>query len=576
MYYRRQTLQRPVISRHLISTVIFITACFSTLGAQAEPVADRGSGNTNTRVSRTNNQFDIDGGQRAGSNLFHSFEQFGLSAGEIANFLSTPQIRNILARVSGGDASVINGLIQVTGGNSNLYLMNPAGIVFGSNASLNVPASFVATTATGIEFENGWFSARASNSYADLISEPVGFAFSVSQPGAIVNGATLNAPEAIALIGGTVINTGRLSAPTITLTAVPKEGVVRLSQTGNILSLDIQPFTDSQPNRWSLPILALPQLLTGGDLQSATGITVTELGGVALTSSQREIPSQPGSVFVSGTLNASRRATEQPGGVVQMSGTSMTIMNATIAATSGQDGGSVFLNNYFYPGNFSLSALLLQNSTIDVDSRIAGNGGQVAIAAEGGVDLANSTISARGGVVSGNGGSIRFDTPFLQVTAVDALTPQAILLTRLNVSAVNGTPGSIDYGKAGFGLLPDINLTPPNIDQDPFVTLNPLPADGSGTDGYSNSGNPDPIVDPNINTPTAPENPSPIPSEQPSPNRPSVNPLVPTELSTSFVRDLNTIQLAKPTVICPTATEQLACSEQQDGAATSEPILKSP
>jgi hypothetical protein len=39
----------------------------------------------------------------------------------------------------GGDASYINGLIQVIGGNSNLFLMNPAGIVFGSNAQLNVP-----------------------------------------------------------------------------------------------------------------------------------------------------------------------------------------------------------------------------------------------------------------------------------------------------------------------------------------------------------------------------------------------------------------------------------------------------
>uniref|UniRef100_A0ACD5GZT2 Filamentous hemagglutinin N-terminal domain-containing protein n=1 Tax=Desertifilum tharense IPPAS B-1220 TaxID=1781255 RepID=A0ACD5GZT2_9CYAN len=66
-----------------------------------------------------------------GTNLFHSFEQFGLSEGQIANFLSSPQIQNILGRVIGGDASIINGLIQVSGGNSNLFLINPAGILFG-------------------------------------------------------------------------------------------------------------------------------------------------------------------------------------------------------------------------------------------------------------------------------------------------------------------------------------------------------------------------------------------------------------------------------------------------------------
>jgi large exoprotein involved in heme utilization and adhesion len=32
--------------------------------------------------------------------------------------------------------------------------MNPAGIVFGQNASLNVPAAFTATTANGISIGN--------------------------------------------------------------------------------------------------------------------------------------------------------------------------------------------------------------------------------------------------------------------------------------------------------------------------------------------------------------------------------------------------------------------------------------
>jgi filamentous hemagglutinin family protein len=50
-----------------------------------------------------------------------------LTQGQTANFLSNPAIQNILGRVMGGEASVINGLIQVTGGNFNLYLMNPTG-----------------------------------------------------------------------------------------------------------------------------------------------------------------------------------------------------------------------------------------------------------------------------------------------------------------------------------------------------------------------------------------------------------------------------------------------------------------
>ena len=111
--------------------------------AQITPAND----GTNTQVNTTGQQIDITGGTQAQQNLYHSFQQFGLNQGQIANFLSNPNIINILGRVTGGESSFINGQIQVTGGNSNLYLMNPSGIIFGQNASLNVPASFTATTA---------------------------------------------------------------------------------------------------------------------------------------------------------------------------------------------------------------------------------------------------------------------------------------------------------------------------------------------------------------------------------------------------------------------------------------------
>ena len=118
----------------------------------------------NTAVTTNGNTLNITGGQLSGdrSNLFHSFQQFGLNPNQIANFLSNPEIRNILGRVVGGDPSVINGLLKVSGGNSNLFLMNPAGIVFGANSRLDINGSFTATTANGIGFGNNWFNARPS------------------------------------------------------------------------------------------------------------------------------------------------------------------------------------------------------------------------------------------------------------------------------------------------------------------------------------------------------------------------------------------------------------------------------
>ncbi|MEG4235800.1 filamentous hemagglutinin N-terminal domain-containing protein [Microcoleus sp. Pol11C3] len=115
----------------------------STTVVQGQPIVpapDR----TGTIVTPDNgDRLNITGGQtsRDGANLFHSFQQFGLTESQIANFISSPTIRNILGRVVGGNPSIINGLIQVSGCNSNLFLINPSGIIFGPNASLNLPAA---------------------------------------------------------------------------------------------------------------------------------------------------------------------------------------------------------------------------------------------------------------------------------------------------------------------------------------------------------------------------------------------------------------------------------------------------
>ena len=256
---------------------------------QAEPITpERGRDGTGTRITRNgNNTFDIEGGKlsRNGANLFHSFEDFGLDSGQIANFLSNPQIRNILGRVVGGDVSVINGLIQVTGGNSNLFLMNPAGIVFNSGFSLNVPADFTATTATGIGFNGGWFNAFGANDYRNLVRNPNTFAFDLSQPGSIINTAnlTLNPGGDLTFIGGTVVNTGQLTKPgaNIIMAAVPGESLVRISQPGQLLSLEIEPPRDKQGVLLPVTPLDLPALLTGSGA-TLTRFTVNSDGKVEL------------------------------------------------------------------------------------------------------------------------------------------------------------------------------------------------------------------------------------------------------------------------------------------------------
>ena len=267
----------------------------------AQPIVPATDG-TGTQVTPNGNAYpsvyDITGGSLSndGANLFHSFTQFNLDANQIANFLSNPNIQNILGRVTGGNPSIINGLIQVTGGNSNLFLMNPSGIVFGAGASLNVPAAFTATTANGIDFGNNWFNATGINNYSALVGTPSAFAFTMNQPGSIINAGNLTVPQGqnLTLLGGTVVSTGQLNAPggQVTVASVSGESLVRLSLPGHLLSLEIQPLANinagaqglaSLPQNFS--VLSLPQLLTGGGGDSATAIRVNGNGQVVLRGS---------------------------------------------------------------------------------------------------------------------------------------------------------------------------------------------------------------------------------------------------------------------------------------------------
>ncbi len=295
------------------------------LHAQAIAPATDGTG---TVVTPDGNRFNIQGGSLSGdgTNLFHSFQQFGLTEGQIANFLSNPSIRNILTRVVGGDPSIINGLIQITGGNSNLLLMNPAGIVFGQNARLDVPASFTATTATGIGFgKDNWFNAVGENDYQNLIGTPSEFAFDLAQPGSLINAGNLavSPGQNLTLLGGSVVNTGQLKAPsgTITIAAVPGENLVRISQTGHLLSLEIEASRDRDGQLLPIAPPNLPTLLTGAAGNVETGLSVSQAGTVQLSESGMTIPANSGTAIASGTLDTSQGGQAgQGGGFVQNAG----------------------------------------------------------------------------------------------------------------------------------------------------------------------------------------------------------------------------------------------------------------
>lgn len=148
----------------------------------------------NSDVRLEGNTRIIEGGTTRGANLFHSFREFSVPTGQTAFFNNVLDIQNILTRVTGSSVSNINGSIR-TLGKANLFIINPNGIIFGKNASLNIGGSFVATTANAIGFGNlGFFSASNPEAPSLLLTvNPNALLFNQIAAAPIQNSST--APE---------------------------------------------------------------------------------------------------------------------------------------------------------------------------------------------------------------------------------------------------------------------------------------------------------------------------------------------------------------------------------------------
>ncbi len=260
-------------------------------------------------------------GQTVGSNLFHSFSRFNLTATEAAFFRSDASIRTIISRVTGGTASSIDGLIATQSANVNLFLINPAGIVFGPNAQLDVGSStrgsFVATTVDAITFPGGGqFSAvnpGNGSSLLTLVGDPSGFLASQRQPGSIVSRGSLlevYPSQSLVLLGGEIqlnnsvlqAKDGQIGLAGIAGAGVAGGGDVGLTTIGNLLSLDISTQTARSDVALNNSILFVQNqgagsiALTGRNLDIAGSIA---LAGIA--SGQTANRDRPGAIALNAT-----------------------------------------------------------------------------------------------------------------------------------------------------------------------------------------------------------------------------------------------------------------------------------
>lgn len=353
----------------------------------------------------------IDGGAVRGGNLFHSFQEFNIESGRGAYFSNPGGVENILTRVTGSNVSNILGTLGVLG-NANLFFVNPNGIIFGQNASLDIRGSFTATTADEIRLgEDGLFSATNPQS-SNLLTVQPGALFKNAlrnQQATINNQGHLTVDEGknLTLFGANVINTGGLTAPggTVQLTGAENLIVRGNIETGTLL-LETQNLTIGENDNSTIDNNTLEGLSGNTNLifQAANDIAIHPLsdnslnlangsGNITFTADNDGDDIGNFQMNIADTIKTNGRS-------IDIKGVNLNVGNID---TSSELGG----------GNITLTATQGNISTIDLNSYsysfsgTAGNGGVISLHAGGDIStqsLLSYSRSSSGTV--GNGGDI--------------------------------------------------------------------------------------------------------------------------------------------------------------------------
>ena len=402
-----------------------------------------------TVVENLGNMDKITGGERVGNNLFHSFEQFSIPAGRSAVFENAADIQNIFTRITGSEASFIDGLLKTAGG-ANFFLLNPNGVIFGENARLDVGGSFIATTADSIVFADGNRFAVTSPNQKPLltINLPIGLDFLGNNGSITVNGSgnqitndsnfapiefggttsalSVNDGQTLALVGnGINFNGGVVTTEggQIYLNSV-ESGEVSINQTETGLT-----FSDDGVTKYQDINLNQQSLI------DASGETV---GSISLIGENIN--------FNNASFLLSQNQGDNPGGEINIKASES--LNLSGSSPDGEISSRIrseVLNTAGATGtnlNISSNQLILQNigtiQTATFSSSADSVGGDINIKTVDAVNL-NDGVITTGTFAEGNAGNINLSTSALQISNTGSIfSSTATSPNSPNVATGNG------------------------------------------------------------------------------------------------------------------------------------------
>lgn len=460
------------------SIYITIKLFFCLLATSRSTIAQsiQTDGTTPTLPETCSGGCTIRGGLKQGNNLFHSFIKLGVDTNTTVLFQDSG-VANIFSRVTGNEMSEILGTLGVTGGDANLFLINPNGIFFGENSSLNVNGSFLATTANAISFEEQGFLNSTSDKIPILTINPSALVFASDNQGVIINKSTAPAGDffpgfpaqglqvpngkSLLLVGGDIIlDGGQLNAfgGRIELGGLAEAGEIKLNFSGineGNISLDyLEQVKKSNTTVANLANIWVFSENKGDIAINAENLTVSGmsnlLGGV--TESSETGRGQAGDIILNVTkkleitdgsfvANQVTPNVNGNGGDIYVNSGSLFIENSSIITTTLGQGNSgnlrlnipnglikISSNSLIGAGTggtgiggniviFAKEMILEDNSNIDASTFQTGNTGNIDVfVAEKLAIFSNSTIQNSIGVeATGDGGNINIEAKNLSL-----------------------------------------------------------------------------------------------------------------------------------------------------------------
>ncbi len=304
-----------------------------------------------------------------------------------------------------------------------MFLINPNGIIFNSNASLNIGGSFITTTANSLNFSDGInFSAINSQTPPLLtINVPIGLQFGTNPANIQVQDSSLevNPGQTLALVGGNMqLNGGQL-----------------LASGGNVELGGMAVGTVGLNVNSSSLLLSFPDGVQGADVSLNNGaeVNVRAGGGGSITIHAQNL-SMDGSKLQAGIADNLRSPNPKAGDIdINASGSinlnNSRISNSILPGAVGKGGdinitaGSVSLVNYSGLSTFTLgqgeagNLNLNARDTVSFDSSFSFTGLQIGSIGKGGdINITSGSlfISNPGGLTvstggQGDGGSININ-----------------------------------------------------------------------------------------------------------------------------------------------------------------------